>query len=205
MSALCGWIGLTQYDRPPAVGLRAMTDAYRGRRQSEASSIGRQASIWAAEDRSRGIVSEVGEILAGIVGQPRWRDPALIEEQRQRGHAAALVRAYREHDVGLLSKISGPFAFAILDQATGKALLAVDRMGIHALYFSGPPGGLVFGSTADLVRSHPDVRTSIPLQAIYNYLHAYVCRSPGTIYAEQKKLGPGHFLRWENGEERVEP
>jgi asparagine synthase (glutamine-hydrolysing) len=204
MSALCGWIGLTHYDRPAAVGLRAMVDAYRGRRQSEASIIGRQASIWAAADRSSGVVSEAGEILAGIVGQPRWRDPVLVDEQRQRGHAAALVRAYRAHDVGLLGKIGGSFAFAILDQAAGKALLAVDRMGIHSLYFSTPRGSLVFGSTADLVRFHPDVRTSIPLQAIYNYLHAYVCRSPGTIYAEQRKLGPGHLLKWENGEERVE-
>jgi asparagine synthase (glutamine-hydrolysing) len=205
MAALCGWIGLDQDDRPSAVGLRAMADAYRGRRQSEASIIGRQAAIWAAADRSSGVVSEAREILTGIVGQPRWRDPALVEEQRQRGHAAALARAYREHGAGLFGKISGPFSFAILDQSTGEALLAIDRMGIHALYFSNPRGGLVFGSTADLVRSHPDVRTSIPLQAIYNYLHAYVCRSPGTIYAEQKKLGPGHFLRWRNGEARVEP
>lgn len=205
MGALCGWIGLDLDERPPAVGLRAMADAYRGRRRNEASIIGRQASIWAAADKSSGVVSEAGEILAGIAGQPRWRDPALVEEQRQRGHAAALARAYREHGAGLLGKISGPFAFAILDQSTREALLAIDRMGIHSLYFSSPRGGLVFGSTADLVRSHPDVRTSIPLQAIYNYLHAYVCRSPGTIYAEQKKLGPGHFLRWQNGEGRVEP
>ena len=205
MGALCGWIGPDQDERPPAVGLRAMADAYRGRRQNEASIIGRQGSIWAAADRSSGVVREAGEILTGIVGQPRWRDPALVEEQRQRGHAAALSRAYREHGIGLLGKISGPFAFAILDQSTGEALLAIDRMGIHSLYFSSPRGGLVFGSNADLVRSHPVVRTSIPLQAIYDYLHAYVCRSPGTIYAEQRKLGPGHFLRWKNGEARVEP
>src|SRR3546814_465187 len=93
---------------------------------------------------------------------------------------------------------------AILDSANRRALLAVDRMGVHGLYYAQPPGaGLVFGTTADMVRAHPAVGASVSRQAVYEYLFAFVCRSPGTIYAEQRKLGPAQYLLWQNGESKV--
>src|SRR3546814_4984299 len=54
-----------------------------------------------------------------------------------------------------------------------------------------------------MVRAHPGVGASVPLQSVYGYLHAFVCRSPGTIYAEQRKLGPAQYLLWQDGESRV--
>src|SRR3546814_15535353 len=62
------------------------------------------------------------------------------------GAAAALRLAYREHGEGLFDHLTGAFALAILDSANRRALLAVDRMGVHGLYYAQPPGaGLVFG------------------------------------------------------------
>src|SRR3546814_18213727 len=84
---------------------------------------------------------------------------------------------------------------AILDSANRRALLAVDRMGVHGLYYAQPPGaGLVFGTTADMVRAHPAVGASVSRQAVYEYLFAFVCLPPGTIYAAQRKLAPAHYL-----------
>lgn len=181
-----------------------MTDAFRGRRPNEASISSPEAAIWATADRIHGIVYDGAEPWVGIIGSPRWRDAALAREQQERGSATALRRAYREHGLGLFNNLAGAFAFAILDRSAGKALIAVDRMGIHGVYFASVASKLIFGSTADLVRGHPGVGATIPLQSIYNYLHAYVCRSPGTIYAEQQKLGPGQYLAWEDGRARVE-
>ena len=180
-----------------------MSDAYRGRRYDETSIRGPVSAIWATTRRIHGALCNATEPWVGIIGSPRWRDATLAEEQRTRGNAAALRRAYRERGTDLFSQLVGTFAFAILDPAAGKALIAVDRMGINRLYFSSSAGRLVFGSTADLVRAHPSVGASIPIQAIYNYLHAYVCRSPGTIYAEQRKLGPAQYLLWQNGQVEV--
>jgi asparagine synthase (glutamine-hydrolysing) len=179
--------------------LAAMANSFRGRRQNEASTSGPSAAIWATADRIRGVVCNAAEPWVGMIGSPRWRDAELAEEQRALGGAAALRRAYREHGLDLFSRLQGAFAFAILDPSARRAILAVDRFGIHGLYFSCKSGRLVFGSTADLVRAHPEVGATIPLQSIYNYLQAYVCRSPGTIYAEQQKLGPAQYLVWENG------
>lgn len=203
MSAFCGWLGLGKSDAPPARVLGGMSDALRVRRPNEVSVSSPAAAIWATAERVHGIVCNAAEPWVGIVGAPFWRDPALAEEERARGSAAALRLAYRAHGLDLFDRLSGAFAFTILDPSAGKALIAVDRMGIHGLYFSSQAGRLVFGSTADLVRAHPDVGATIPLQSIYNYLHAYVCRSPGTIYAEQRKLGPAQYLVWENGQARV--
>src|SRR3546814_18413683 len=101
------------------------------------------------------------------------------------GAAAALRLAYREHGEGLFDHLTGAFALAILDSANRRALLAVDRMGVHGLYYAQPPGaGLVFGTTADMVRAPPAVGASVSRQAVYEYLFAFVCRSPRPISAE---------------------
>lgn len=203
MNALCGWLARGRQDRPPAEMLKAMIDAFRGRRPSEASIADSSAAIWATAEQMSGIVCRA-EPWIGIIGSPRWRDAELAREQRERGAAAALQRAYCEQGANLFESIAGTFAFAILDPTKGQALIAVDRMGVHSLYFATVADKLVFGSTADLVRGHPGVGATIPLQAIYNYLHAYVCRSPTTIYAEQRKLGPGQFAVWNGRQLRIE-
>src|SRR3546814_2367757 len=140
-----------------------------------------------------------------MVGTPRWRRPELTQAQQARGAARALRLAYREHGMALLDHLAGAFAFAILDRPNRRALLAIDRMGVHSLYYSSASAErLVFGTTADMVRAHPGVGASVPLQSVYGYLHAFVCRSPGTLYAEQRKPGPAQYLLWQDGESRVE-
>ena len=203
MSALCGWLGQVPSDTQPSQLLSAMADAFRGRRLSEASVASAVTGIWVTSDRARGTVCNADEPWVGIIGSPRWRHAGLAEEQQKHGSAAALRRAYRKYGLELFERIVGAFAFAILDPSANRALLAVDRMGIHQLYYSSHDHQLVFGSSADLVRTHPAVGATIPLQAVYNYLHAYVCRSPGTIYAEQRKLGPAQYLEWKDGHARV--
>ena len=94
----------------------------------------------------------------------------MVEEERARGSASALRRAYKQYGKALFDKIAGDFVFVILDRRSGAGMLAVDRMGIHGLYYAEIAGTLIFGSTADLVRGYPDLGATIPPQAIYNYL-----------------------------------
>src|SRR3546814_15466461 len=120
------------------------------------------------------------------------------------GAAAALRLAYREHGEGLFDHLTGAFALAILDSANRRALLAVDRMGVHGLYYAQPPGaGLVFGTTADMVRAHQAVGASVSRQAFYAYPFAFVCRSPGTLSAAQRTLGPAPYLLLPTGQHTV--
>ncbi len=203
MSAICGWLGRGIEDSSAHQALASMVRALRGRRLNDASMARGDAAIWATDEKSDA-VCVAAEPWAAIIGSPRWRDDDLVAEQRARGDASALRLAFRRWGNALFDMIGGDFAFALLDPQSGTGMLAIDRMGRNGLYYGEMEGVLVFGSTADLVRGYPGFGATIPPQAIYNYLHAYVCRSPGTIYAEQRKLGPGEYLHWRNGAARVE-
>src|SRR5262245_55319893 len=122
MTAFCGWLGSEKNVVPPTQVLDTMTRAFRGRRLNEASITGPASAIWATTDHIHGTLCNATDPWIGIVGSPRWRDAALAEEQRSRGSAAALRRAYREYGTDLFSKLAGAFAFAILDLVAGKAL-----------------------------------------------------------------------------------
>lgn len=204
MGALCGWLRLPGRGQGTSEDLNAMATAFRGRRQQSHAVAAPDAALWVdGDDPVRGMEFSDDNSVA-ILGNVRWCQPALAEEQQRCGAASALRLAYREHGLDLFAQISGDFAFAILDRARQRALLAIDRMGVHSLYFAESNAAeLLFGTTADVVRAHPRVGASVPPQAVYNYLHAFVCRSPGTIYAEQRKLGPAQYLLWEGGKSQI--
>jgi asparagine synthase (glutamine-hydrolysing) len=89
--------------------------------------------------------------LAAIQGYPRWTDPELAALAHSEGDALALARAFKANGKGLLAKLRGAFAIAVLDGTTKKALLAIDRFGIQPLcYALRGDGTLLFGGR----RSH---------------------------------------------------
>src|SRR5262245_33963224 len=109
MSAFCGWLGSEENVVPPALVLDTMTQAFRGRRLNETSVTGSASAMWATTHHIHGTLCNATDPWIGIIGSPRWRDAALAEEQRSRGSAATLRRAYREHGTNLLSKLAGAF------------------------------------------------------------------------------------------------
>src|SRR5215510_1423569 len=136
MSTLCGWLWLANTGAPPAHVLATMADAFRGRRRKVASICSTEAAIWATAEQVEGALCNAMDPWVGIVASPSWRNTALADEQRARGSAAALRRAYRDYGLDLFNHLIGAFAFAIVDPSTRKGLIAVDRMGIQSLYFS---------------------------------------------------------------------
>jgi len=204
MGAFCGWLTPGGSDRPAAYVLGTMAAAFRGRRFEDSSAVSQAAAAWVTTAEPQAHLCAAEDPWIVVIGTPGWRDGALAEEQQVKGPAKALRLAYRQHDVALFGRIAGAFAFAVLDRQHCRALVAIDRMGIHGLYYSElGQEGLVFGTSADMVRAQPQVGASVPLQAVYGYLHAFVCRSPRTIYAEQRKLGPAQYLLWQDGRSRA--
>ncbi|MGH7929910.1 MAG: asparagine synthetase B family protein, partial [Candidatus Binatia bacterium] len=134
-------------------------------------------------------------IMAGIVGTPRWTDSGLASYAFDKGHAAALIRAYRRDGNDCLKHLRGSFSLGILHPLEQTVLLAVDRMGIQPLCYSiAADGTLVFGSSADAVRHHPVIDARLNPQGLYDYVYFNMIPSPVTIYSNIRKLEPGQCL-----------
>ena len=201
MSGICGWFGGGTGAVPDiAIGRMgaALTQFAAGPMES---TCGADFGLAARAHPAMGAFAIDGDVSATIEGYPLWRDPALAEIARDHGHAQALIAAYRSAGAALFSGLSGTFSLAILDRSTHRALLAIDRVGVQSMCYAEPGRDLlVFGSTTDAVRAHPNVHSSVAVQSIFDYLYfGDRIPAPKTIYVEQRKLAPGEFLLWEGG------
>lgn len=201
MSGLCGWIGARPDGDGDAVLARMAAalgapDAAAAPQRTQATG----AALAVVGGPPGALAHNDDGVLAAVDGAPhspqaRWQ--ARLDAE---GAAATVLAAYREvGDPALLELFHGPFALALLDPARGRALLAIDRMGIHPMVYATPAGGLVFATSADALRAHPRVAATVSPQGIYRYAVNYVSPAPYTIYNDCRKLLPAHALHWTGG------
>jgi len=205
MSALVGWFDSHIGEAPPRKILDSMVGAcqlMRGERVSRHG--GADAAMAAQAPATEGDLYSDHSVWAAIIGRPRWVHPELASLASAEGHASALTHAYRQYGLNLFACLRGSFALAVIDLDARRALLAVDRVGVHTMCYSQPKsGGIVFGSTTDTVRPHPAVGASVSEQAIFDYLYFSMCPSPGTIYREQFKLLPAQYAVYQDNAVRT--
>jgi asparagine synthase (glutamine-hydrolysing) len=134
----------------------------------------------------------------------------LKRELEGRGHRFAtdcdtevLVHLYEEHGEGFVERLRGMFAIALWDKRRQRLLLARDRFGIKPLYYRQHNGGLSLASELKAMLEQPGFSRQIDPQAVAAYLAFNSIPAPLTIFAEARKLPPGHLLSWEGGEVAV--
>src|SRR5574343_511643 len=109
-----------------------------------------------------------------------------------------ILRGYEAWGLeGLLPKLRGMFAFAILDWNKREVFLVRDRMGLKPLVYTTANGGLAFGS---LVRSvlpaMPQDQRQFSAESIDAYLaHRYI-PAPRTIFQHMHRLENAHYLHY---------
>ena len=154
------------------------------------------------EDRTKWIVYN-GEI---------YNFQELRDDLEKRGHrfythsdTETIIHLYDEFGEGCLDRLRGMFAFAIWDESEKSLFVARDRVGKKPLLYSHRPNGdLIFGSEFTALLEHPSIGRDIDREAIDSYL-SYLCvPAPMTAYREIRKLEPGHWLKWKNGEIETE-
>lgn len=199
MSGICGWMGfagapelldsmaapLSRFDQSP---LHA--------RSGQRSGVAVAARAGAAE------VYQRDGLLVALWGQPRLDDPALAAQAAAQGVAATVATLWAQGAQRTCAQVHGCFTLAILDERSGEALLATDRMGVQPLSWQLAGETLVFGSSADTLLRHPRTPGVLDHQGLYNYVYFHMVPSPGTVYQGQQRLLPGHYLHYRQG--RVE-
>jgi len=120
---------------------------------------------------------------------------------RTRSDTEFILRGYEAWGIdGLLARLRGMFAFAILDARKGRAYLARDRMGEKPLVYSSAGGELVFGSLVRAVLPFlPPDKRGLSQEAIDAYLaHRYI-PAPRTVFTHIQRLENGHYLELDLG------
>lgn len=106
-----------------------------------------------------------------------------------------LVHGYEQWGIeGLLTRLSGMFAFALWDAAKAKLVLARDRVGIKPLYFSRINGTWVFASEIKALLAHPELERDVCAPALWHTLSFLTPPAPLTLFDGVFKLPAGHLL-----------
>ena len=118
---------------------------------------------------------------------------------RTRSDTEFILRAYEAWGIeGLLERLRGMFAFAILDTARARLFLARDRMGEKPLVYAAAGKELAFGSTVRSVLPFvPAAKRRLSAEGIDAYLaHRYI-PAPRTVFEGIERLENAHYLEFD--------
>jgi asparagine synthase (glutamine-hydrolysing) len=100
-----------------------------------------------------------------------------------------ILKAYARWGIDCVDHFVGMFAFALAERATGRLVLARDRLGIKPLYLAEQRGRLRFASTLPALLAGGGVDTDLDPVAIHHYLTFHsVVPAPRTVLAAVRKL-----------------
>jgi asparagine synthase (glutamine-hydrolysing) len=120
---------------------------------------------------------------------------ALGAAFRTASDTEVLLEAYRHWGTGMLTRLIGMFAFAILDLEARRVLLARDQFGIKPLYLSRRPEGLAFASEIKALLRLTGVGRRGNAERAYQYLrYGERDAAPPTLFQDVERLPAAHFL-----------
>ena len=111
-----------------------------------------------------------------------------------------ILKAYHHWGPDCVTHFNGMFAFAVHERATGRLVLARDRLGIKPLYFAEDPSGqwLRFASSLPALLETDGIDRSLDPVALHHYMtfHAVV-PAPFTMIRGVRKLAPASLRIYE--------
>lgn len=106
-----------------------------------------------------------------------------------------LLYAWHEWERSCLPKLTGMFAFAILDQRKNRFTCVRDPFGIKPLFYSWEDGDFFFASEIHAIKMLKRKRSPLDIQRSIDYLvYGDYDSNENTFFADIKHLLPGHVL-----------
>jgi asparagine synthase (glutamine-hydrolysing) len=116
-----------------------------------------------------------------------------------------ILHLYEETGAKCVEKLRGMFAFAIWDRREKTLFIARDRLGVKPLYYVfDEQGNLFFGSEIKTLLEAGAVKPEINYNALPDQLANHGTSRDETLYKNVKRLLPGHFLIWKDGNLKIE-
>ncbi len=144
-----------------------------------------------------------GEIYNYLELQAELR--ALGVTFHSRGDTEVLLQACIHWGTQALNRLTGMFAFALLDIRNQTLLLARDQFGIKPLFFTESAGhGLAFASEIGTLLALPWVGRATNPQRLFEYLRfSHTDGGDQTMFADIRSLPAAHYLRLDLTETRA--
>ena len=182
MSGLCGWLA----DSPEFIAVMAAPlSRFDESPLQTRTSPGGSVAVAACDGASH--LYQQDGLLVALWGHPVLDGSALNVAQR-------LAPIWLARGAAACAALSGEFALAIVDGASGQLLLAVDRAGSYPLSYVDHAQGVFFASSNDALLAHPAVRGALDPQALYHYLFFHMVPAPETPWLGWQRLLPGEYL-----------
>jgi len=200
VSGLCGWIGhgsIIAENRQLAE--RMARPLVRFDDSNVQILVGENSALAVAANGDSAHFYQNKELMVALWGRVQFLDSHLAQLAHTDGVAKTLVNSWLDNGEKAFAGLVGTFVLCILDERSGEAILAVDRMGTQPVSYQISGEDIVFGTSADAIIVNPLARSEIDPQSLYNYVYFHMIPSPGTIYQGQKRLLPGEFLICKKG------
>jgi len=115
-----------------------------------------------------------------------------------------IVHAYEQWGADAIRRLRGMFGLAIWNARDRSLLVARDRIGIKPMHYALVGDRLYFGSEIKSLLEAPDLGRDLDLDALDHYLSFLYTPRDRSIFAQVRKLPPGHLLTWQDGRLSIE-
>ncbi len=148
-----------------------------------------------------------GEKYTIVYNGELYNTEELREELRQAGFGfgtrsdtEVLLKAYCYYKEECAKKLNGIFAFAVLEECSGRLFLCRDRVGVKPLFYHTYHDGIIFGSEIKAILSSGMVAPTVGEEGLYELFFLGPARTPGNgIFKGISELLPGEYAVYEDG------
>jgi len=145
-----------------------------------------------ASDDGRHMLLFNGEIYNYL--ELRAELEALGVRFHSRSDTEVLLKAWLAWGPKLLPRLTGMFAFALLDTVERRLVLARDPFGIKPLYWAEAEGLLLFGSEIKALAQAPGLSRKVDAAALYDYLRlGFTDAGEATLFSAVRRLPAAHY------------
>lgn len=169
----------------------------------------RRLSIIDLKGGNQPIYNEDGNIAVMLNGEI-YNFQELREILKKCGHefktksdTEVIVHGYEEYGEEIFNKLRGMFAIIIYDIKSKKLIGARDYFGIKPFYYYDDGETFMFASEIKSFLSHPNFKKELDEKVLKLYLSYGTNHMEETFFKNTKKLKPGNYLVFQNGELEV--
>ncbi|MGK2921573.1 MAG: asparagine synthase (glutamine-hydrolyzing) [Methyloceanibacter sp.] len=209
MCGVAGVVDLKGRRKPDQATLERMAAALTHRGPDDdgflvASGIGlanRRLSIVGVSDGAQPIFNEDQSVAVVCNGElfefPEWRAELEAKGHVFRTHSDVeiIVHLYEEYGEGFIGRLTGQFAFALVDFKRRSVLLARDRVGICPLFWSRQGDFLYFGSEIKALLASGTVTPKADPRGLDHLFTFFALGGRRTVFDGVQALAPGHCLK----------